>query len=206
MSNHTISIITATLNRASLKDACESVNNQTFQNWHHYVIGDGVRPIDYSHPHRTTIGFSRHIGASEPAADKPYGTPNPIWRWAIQHLNLGQYVCFLDDDNIYRSKYLEVMLNSLSSNPHAGIVLCALEDLRQDAIHDGYPELGRCDTSAFLVSSKIIKEIGIPHEYPGRDAISDYDFIRMCSAKYGWVRVEEKLVVFGFGLSTIPEN
>lgn len=202
----TVSIITATLNRSSLKDACESINNQTFQDWHHYVIGDGITPIDYPHTRRTTIGFSRHIGGSEVAADKPYGTPNPIWRWAVQHLNIGQFFCLLDDDNIYKPRYIETMLTTLFSNPQAGIVLCALEDLRQDAIHDGYPELGRCDTSAFIVRSDIVQKIGIPKEYPNRDAISDYDFIRICADKYGWVRVEEKLVVFGFGPSIVPQD
>ena len=193
---HTISIITATLNRPSLKDACESVNIQTFQDWHHYVIGDGVLPVDYIHPRRTTIGFSRPIGAYEPSIDKPEGTPNPILRWALDHLMLGKYVCFLDDDNAYKPQFLEKMLTALV-NSNAGIAICALEDCRNEDIHDGYPELGRCDNSGFLVYSHIAKEIGFPRVIHGQDNIEDYRFIRACADKYGWVRVPEKLVYFG---------
>jgi hypothetical protein len=53
--------------------------------------------------------------------------------------------------------------------------------------------------SGFLIYSKIAREIGFPHEFPDRNAISDYDFIKHCADNYGWVRVPEKLVVYGYG-------
>ncbi|UKI26760.1 MAG: glycosyltransferase family 2 protein [Bacilli bacterium] len=37
----------------------------------------------------------------------PNGTPNPLLRWAIKNIDLGDYLCFLDDDNIYKDDYLE---------------------------------------------------------------------------------------------------
>lgn len=199
----TISIITATLNRASLRDACESIDHQSFSYWHHYVIGDGVLPVDYYHRNRTTIGFTRPLGAYEPSSDKPGGTPNPILRWSLNHLALGEYVCFLDDDNTYKPKFLQTMVSCLSKSD-VGIVLCALEDCRNDDIHDGYPELGRCDNSGFLVKSKIAKEIGFPKVIGGQDNIEDYRFIKACADKYGWVRVAEKLVYFGINPRVDP--
>lgn len=194
--DYKVSIVTATLNRPSLLDTCESVNSQTFDAWHHFVIGDGISPTDYNHPQRTTIGFSQPIGAAEPAKDKPHGTPNPILRWALQHLHLGKYVCFLDDDNTYQSHFIEEMVNGLE-NSTAGIAICPLEDYRNEDIHDGYPELGRCDNSGFLTYSKVAKEIGFGLAKADKDNIEDYEFISEIANKYGWIRVAEKLVNFG---------
>jgi hypothetical protein len=195
---HSVTVITATLNRPSLRSTCESVDNQTFTDWHHYVIGDGVAPKDYTNPRRSTIGFTSHVGASEPAADMPFGTPNPVLRWAFEHLRIGDYVCILDDDNIYKPQFLKSMHATLTRS-NAGIAICALEDLRASAVHDGYPEIERCDMSGFLVRSDVARQVGFPREYPDRDAISDSDFIRECAERYGWVRVPEKLVVYGYG-------
>ena len=194
---HTISIVTVTLNRPSLADACKSVDNQTFQDWHHYVIGDGVAPTDYTHPQRTTIGFTRPIGATEPSSSTPDGTPYPIQRWAIRHLALGEYFCFLDDDNIYRPEFLQKMHDALASNPDVGIALCAIENLRDDQPLDGYPERGRCDNGSFVVRSHIAKEIGFPRGRSDEDNIQDYKFIRTCAEKHGWIRVPEKLLIYG---------
>lgn len=201
---HTISIITATLNRPSLKDACESVNNQTFKDWHHYVIGDGILPTDYPHPSRTTIGFSRSLGAYEPGANMPDGTPNPILRWALKHLELGRFVCFIDDDNMYKPEFLEVMNNALITHPNVGIAICALENFRYELDWDGYPEKGRCDNSGFMVHSRIAKEIGFPKASPKRNVEQDVEFIIECSTSYGWVHVPDRLVLFGINPNTPP--
>jgi hypothetical protein len=222
---HTISIITATLNRHSLAEVCKSVDNQTFTDWHHYVIGDGVLPVDYKHPQRTTIGFTSPIGATEPAADMPEGTPNPILRWALQHLTLGKFVCFLDDDNAYRPNFLQMMLEALTHSS-AGIAICALEDLRfggesesesvtspslyrvdNDPLsspHDAYPECGRCDASGFLAYSHMAKAVGFPVATPDVNAIQDFEFISTLATESGWVRVPEKLVFYGVGPNFPP--
>ncbi|MFX1392332.1 MAG: glycosyltransferase family 2 protein [Promethearchaeota archaeon] len=193
-----VSIITATLNRPSLKDACESINNQTFKKWHHYVLGDGLLPIDYAHPQRSTIGFTVSLGATQPARNMPEGTPNAILDWALKHLDLGDYLCFLDDDNVYKSSFLEKMVNTLENNPECGIVICGVENKRgewQDI--DGYPEYRRCDNSGFMVHSKIAKEIGFPPAHPDKECVQDYEFIKKCADEYNWVRVPDKLVIFG---------
>jgi tetratricopeptide (TPR) repeat protein len=198
----TVCIITATLNRPSLAEACKSVDNQTFTDWHHYVIGDGVLPVDYKHPRRTTIGFTHPIGADEPGVNMPDGTPNPILRWALQYLALGDFVCFLDDDNIYRPNFIEVMLNALDENPKAGIAVCALEDLRYRQNIDGYPEMKRCDNSGFLARSHLAKQVGFPRASPERSVVQDYEFIKLCADRYGWVHIPEQLAVFGLHPNT----
>ena len=117
-----VSIVTVTLNRESLKNACESVDRQSFKDYHHYVLGDGVLPTEYENKKRSTLGFSTPLGAKEPGANMPNGTPNPLLRWAIKNIDLGDYLCFLDDDNIYKDDYLEKMVKILDENLNVGLV------------------------------------------------------------------------------------
>lgn len=203
MAIHRVSVVTATLNRPSLRDACNSVDSQTARDWHHYVLGDGMLPVDYSHSQRTTLGFTRPLGALEPSVDKPNGTPNPILRWAIKNLELGEFLCFLDDDNAYKPEFIDTMTSTLADS-NAGIAICALEDCREDDTHDGYPELGRCDNSALAVRTCIAKEIGFPKCHPREENIQDFEFIRACADRYGWIRCPEKLVYFGLHSATPP--
>jgi len=202
------------------------VNAQSFTDWHHYVIGDGVVPVDYLCPRRTTISFTRPVGADEPSADMPLGSPGPIYRWAISHLELGEYVCFLDDDNEFVPTFIERMLDALRQAPLAQIAVCALEDFRYSRPRqesesrrvslyridndpappmDGYPEDGRCDTSGFLARSKIAKKIGYPRILPNEDYYQDTEFIANI-AKFGWVHVEDKLVLYGVGANLPPSR
>lgn len=215
----TTSIITITLARPSLAETCASVDAQTFKDWHHYVIGDGVSPTDYGDPRRSTIGFSRALGAEEPAADMLLGTPNPLFRWALNHLDLGRFVCFLDDDNCYEPEFLSIMINALE-RADTGIALCALtfdgfrasggrslyrlDDDSELTPLDGYPECGRCDNSGFLTYSWMAREVGFGRARPDGDAIQDYIFIRELADRFGWIQVPKSLVRYGVGPNTPP--
>ena len=199
-----MTVITVTLNRSSLKEACESVDKQTFGQWHHYVLGDGVLPEDYASEKRSTLGFSKVMGIMEPGANMPNGTPNSMLRWALRHLALGKYVCFLDDDNIYRLDYLEKMVDALDRNPDVGIVLCGVDDLRYFQNIDGYPEPGHCDNSAFLLRSEIASTIEYPHASMEKNVEQDVEFIRLCAEYSGYIRIPEKLLIFGSGMNLPP--
>lgn len=201
-----VSIITVTLNRESLKEACISVDNQTFKDWHHYVLGDGILPTEYQSERRSTLGFSTSLGEKEPGANMPNGTPNPLLRWALKNLDLAEYVCFLDDDNTYREDYLEKMINILDEDPDIGLVLCGAEDLRYSQDIDGYPELGRCDNSAFLIRSKIAKKIEFPYASMDKNVVQDCEYIKKCSEICKWKNLPEKLLIFGNGLNVPPDR
>jgi glycosyltransferase involved in cell wall biosynthesis len=201
-----VSIITVTLDRDSLKDACESVDRQIFRQWHHYVLGDGVLPRNYDSPQRSTLGFSKVMGITEPGANMPNGTPNPMLRWALQSLNLGRYVCFLDDDNLYKPEYLEKMVHALDNNPDVGMVLCGAEDLRYFQDIDGYPEAGHCDNSAFMARTGLASSIEFPHAFMGKNVEQDVEYIRLCVEQGGYVRIPEKLLIFGSGVNLPPKR
>lgn len=201
-----VSIVTVTLNRESLKNACESVDRQSFKDYHHYVLGDGVLPTEYENEKRSTLGFSTPLGAKEPGANMPNGTPNPLLRWAIKNIDLGDYLCFLDDDNIYKDDYLEKMVKILDENLDVGLVLCGAEDLRYEQNIDGYPELGRCDNSAFMVRSEIAKSIEFPHASMDKNVVQDCEYIKECCSKYKWKHIDDKLLIFGVGLNQPPKR
>ncbi len=201
-----VSIVTVTLNRPSLKQACESVDRQTYKDYHHYVVGDGILPTEYENPQRSSLGFSVALGAKEPGANMPNGTPNPLLRWAIKNLDLGDYLCFLDDDNIYKDNYLEEMVKVLDENPDVGLVLCGAEDLRYEQNIDGYPELGRCDNSAFMVRRDIAKSIEFPHASMDKNVVQDCEYISLCCKNHKWKNLNKKLLVFGYGLNNPPSR
>jgi tetratricopeptide (TPR) repeat protein len=192
-----VTVVTVTLGRASLAAACASVDAQTYDDWHHVVIGDGVAPRDAKHPRRSTLGFSRPLGAEEPGANMPDGTPNPLQRWALRHLDLGELVCFLDDDNVYAPSFLERMVAALDGDPRAGIALCQVEDRRYGRLLGGHPRYGECDNSGFLLRAAIAREVEFPRASPVREVCQDCEFIEACAGRFGWVRVPATLVVFG---------
>ena len=197
-----VSIVTVTLNRDSLKQACESVDNQTFKDYHHYVLGDGILPTEYPSEKRSTLGFSTALGAKEPGANMPNGTPNPLLRWSIKNLDLGEYLCFLDDDNVYKNNYLEEMVKILDTDKSIGLVLCGAEDLRYEQNIDGFPELGRCDNSAFMVR----KSIEFPYASLDKNVVQDCEYIKLCCNKTKWKNLNKKLLVFGYGLNQPPKR
>lgn len=206
MNKEKVSIITVTLNRKSLKNACDSVERQTYKNWHHYILGDGVLPELYDHPQRSVLGFSKVMGITEPGANMPNGTPNPMQRWALKNLDLGEYVCFLDDDNCYEPDYLEKMVGALEKNKMVGLALCGAKDLRYGQNIDGYPQEGRCDNSAVMFRRFVVKNIEFPYASMDKNVIQDVEYIMLCSEKYSFCNVNEKLLIFGEGLNPPPNR
>lgn len=195
--NARVSVITVTLNRPSLLAACESVEKQTYTNWHHYVIGDGVLPADLRSDKRSSFGFTRALGAEEPGLNMPDGTPNPLQRWALKNLDVSDYICFLDDDNVYRPDFLGKMVAALAQAPNAGLALCGVEDLRHKQNIDGYPEPSRCDNSGVMYRRSVVKAIEFPRASIEKNVIQDCEYIQICAVRHGWINVPETLVTFG---------
>jgi len=192
-----VTVITVTLNRPSLFHACKSVDNQTYKNWHHYVIGDGVLPNELRNKKRSVFGFSRSYGKEEPGLNMPDGTPNPIQRWALNNLKLGDYFCFLDDDNVYDKKFIEKMVSKLQSDSEKGIVLCGVDDRRHLQDIMGRPEPGNCDNSGVMFCKKVADTIEFPHALINKNVTQDVEYIQLSAKKFDWCNIPEKLVIFG---------
>ena len=110
-----VSIITPTYNRPDLlSEAIQSVQAQTFNDWEMLIIDDGSEPsaqstVDmFGDPRLRYVQLS-HVGRS---AARNQGL----------ELARGEYIGFLDDDDLYHPNKLELEIACFQSNPYADIV------------------------------------------------------------------------------------
>lgn len=112
-----VSVIISTYNRPEkLKKAIESVIAQTYTDWELIVVDDGSNTDDkimgvYSKDNPDQMKFLsiEHFGNDT----KPKNTGIKAAR--------GEYIAFLDDDNQYRPDHLQVLVNTLESNPKVDV-------------------------------------------------------------------------------------
>lgn len=105
------SVIVPTFNRAKpLKRALESIGNQTFVDFEVLIINDGSDLfLDFYNDLKDQFDSRFHFFYSEnkgPAAARNFGINKSI----------GQFICFLDDDDFYYQSHLETIYRSLSEN------------------------------------------------------------------------------------------
>jgi len=110
-----ISVIISTFNRPEkLKRAIQSVINQSYKDWECIVVHDGEwSKYPLAHP---AIEDERIIYKSVPH----FGNHSKPKNEGIK-LSKGEYICFLDDDNEFRSDHLQVLLNAFKNNPQLDI-------------------------------------------------------------------------------------
>ncbi|HUD06423.1 MAG TPA: glycosyltransferase family A protein [Candidatus Saccharimonadales bacterium] len=106
----TVSIIMPTFNRAyTIKDAINSIVDQSYKNWELIVVDDGS--TDNTKSLINSIGDERIKYLSQhnqgPAVARNFGISEAKGKW----------IAYLDSDNEFLSKYLEVMLDSLDIHP-----------------------------------------------------------------------------------------
>lgn len=114
MNSPLISVIIPTYNRAAfIKDAIESVLNQTYKNYEIIVVDDGS--IDNTKEIVSSIaGSIRYIYKSNsgPSASRNRG---------IREAR-GEYIAFLDSDDLWDPEKLELQMNEFLGNPELAMV------------------------------------------------------------------------------------
>ncbi|UTV79983.1 glycosyltransferase [Acidithiobacillus sp. YTS05] len=111
-----VTVIIPTCNRVRLlKDALKSIVDQNYRNWECVVVNDGgedivstVRMIDEQERFRI-VTHTTSIG--------PGGARNTALKLAR-----GQIICYLDDDDLWRSDHLSTVVKALSSCPRPSFV------------------------------------------------------------------------------------
>lgn len=116
-----VSIITPTLNRnlETVKRCLYSVRSQIFQDWEQIVCSDGMfepnvkQMMDEDFDKRQIYCYAEenqgHYGAG-------------IRNYVMKHC-VGEYLCFLDDDNVLFPDYLQKMTLALDKNENAGFAI-----------------------------------------------------------------------------------
>lgn len=108
-----VSVILPTHNRPDLlREALDSVCDQTFPDWEVVIVDDASTPPAALNPGNARIRIFRHDNAQGGAAAKNTG---------IQHAQ-GEILAFLDDDDCYAPRYLERALAILDQHPDIDVV------------------------------------------------------------------------------------
>jgi len=184
-----------TYNRKNIvMQAIRSVLDQTWINWHLYVVDDFSEDGTYEYlktqisDPRISLFKSKHKGVC--------GARNT----AIAHLKNEDYVAYLDSDNTWNSEYLELMLcRMLETN-----TCCCYGALRRfrrekdgsaktiDFVYLPYDvcrlrEFNFIDMNVFMHRSSVFKEIGMFDTSIHR--MVDWELILRCAERYSFSRL-----------------
>jgi glycosyltransferase involved in cell wall biosynthesis len=122
------SVIVPTRNRSELlAEALESIAQQTFSDWEVIVVDDGsTPPVSLDH---FTVRFGhrvrgiRHESSRGGAAGKNAG----------MELARGEFLAYLDDDDLYEPAYLESAIHVLRERPDIRVVFMGVSAFGQKA-------------------------------------------------------------------------
>jgi len=170
-----VTVITPTLARRveKLVVAAASVKAQTFQQWRHLIISDGP-PVDPDvdsygfQALRRTIDWRTHgmfLGAH-------HETPGHWNRLLGGLLAETPYVAYLDDDNTWRPRHLELAVRALDEHPEVGFVYPRMQRPEGDVLGTDPLRVGRCinyiDASMLVHRRELLSEVATwdPHQAP----------------------------------------
>ncbi len=151
-----------------LNRAIGSVDGQTFGGYEHIICTDGQ--IDPDVLEKLTL--PRQPGRHYRYTGEPQGHYGAGVRQYLldQEECRGEYLCFLDDDNVLLPDYLEKMVGALDQNPDCGFAIGKIlhfgpldRDLWPGSgpwLMPGTPKLKSIDTLQVVVRTEAMKEIG----------------------------------------------
>jgi len=107
--NKLVSVVIPSLNRFEyLNNAIESVQNQTYQNFEIIIVNDGSDDDKYYGDFFSSNTQIIHLDKN----DKNSNGPGNVRNYGIDAAK-GEYIAFLDDDDVWMETKLEVQLNKM---------------------------------------------------------------------------------------------
>ena len=107
--NPLITVITPTTGAECVRQALDSVKNQTYKNIQHLVVVDGdhpkANPILQEYTSIDLIKLPYATGKDQYNGHRIYG--------AMTYLAKGDFLCFLDEDNWYEENHIETLVDVL---------------------------------------------------------------------------------------------
>ena len=109
-----VTVIITTFNRPQyLSEALESVINQSYQNWEVILLNDGGVNVQevvdkFADPRIIYVDDTKNRGAA-------YRRNRGL------DMARGEYVCYLDDDDIYYSNHIELLVKALDEHPEVAV-------------------------------------------------------------------------------------
>lgn len=118
-----VSIVTSTYNRAQIvRKAIESVLAQDYTDWEMCVVGD-CTPDDTAAT-VASYGDPRLRFFNLPEKSPPGSHGALAKNHALFQMARGDYIAYLDDDDIYRPNYLSAMMGHLKAHPKIVFLYC----------------------------------------------------------------------------------
>lgn len=198
MENNLVSVITPTWNRPLeiLERCIRSVEYQTHTNWEHIICSDGPNPVLEKYLQERNSSKLRYIHLSEHSND--FG--NTPRQFSLQYTN-GNFIVFLDDDNLIYPHFFEKMLAPLSDTKiETGFAVCKILHLGPLPKHLGNPpkvlsgipvRVKNIDSLQVMVKKRALFKIGGWDQKSGYFA-DGYTFQRLAE-KFSYVTVDQIL-------------
>ena len=203
-----ISIVIPTFNGSRyIREAIDSICNQTFSSWEVIVVDDGSTD--------GTPGIVQEFMAKEPRVRLIQHEKN---RQLPSALNTGfaeakgSYLTWTADDNLFRPTALEVLSRYLASHPHVGLVYAAATviDANGQVIrhrpaanpHDLYERnpVGWC----FMYTAKVRQQVG---DYdPACFLAEDIDYWLRIAKKFPVVALKDDLFMYRAHAHSLTES
>ena len=177
-----VSVITRTYagRETLLKQCMQSVANQTYTNLEHIIVEDGGDSM------KTTIESFQRAYPSSKIRHLPQAK---LGRCAAGNQGLaqasGQYMVFLDDDDLFFSDHLEVCIGELLSDSSLNAVYCLAWEVETEFTEHGYEE--RSHSTPPIMHQNFDRDILLHHNYI---PIQSIVFQRALFEKHGGFDIE----------------
>jgi len=190
-----ISVILTSYNRPHWLDkAIRSIYEQEYQNWELLILDDYSTLDEVIHVIRKWQIQDPRI--KRLIVPRKVGYVSPLWNMGLDQAR-GDYICFLDDDNMRREEYLqELMRKALETG--ADITVCesslidsedriCIYNLRRHPIGKKQPDLGKLlqrnfiDSGEMLIKRDVFEKVGWFDERLTTE--EDWDFVCRSVAK-----------------------
>jgi len=199
-----VSVIIPTYNRASLvKEAIESVLSQTYDNFEIIVIDDGstdnTRELLGPYKNKINYIFMKNMGVS---AARNEGIKK----------SKGDYITFLDSDDLWSANKLEEEIKYFDENPKAKV--CYTDEIwfrngaRVNPRKKHYKPSGeiflellplcRISASSIMIKREVIEDIGLFDDT--MPVCEDYDYWLRIALKYTICFIDQPLIIKRNGL------
>jgi glycosyltransferase involved in cell wall biosynthesis len=198
MMRSSVSVITPTIHRdiATVERCVASVRSQLYQEWEHIVCSDGENEQEVSALcHGIREGRLLYYWSPEPQGHYGAGIRQRMHRYAK-----GDYLMYLDDDNIIFPDYMTKMVKALDDNPNAGFAVCHIVHMGPlpssmgdppKIVTGSPPRLQNIDTLQVMVRAEVAKK----HGWILDGYMSDGYTYEMWASHAEWVEVPEVLAI-----------
>lgn len=188
-----ITIVTAGFRVEGVQKIIECVDNQTYKDWQHIIVNDnsqelrewyqkeGYKHFDNGKRYWVDMYIRTHWFG---AIARNIGVMIAFSYFAIRRRNFNdEWICFLDDDNLWLPEHLETLVAGHNEKPEATLIGVDMEmrgcqDKNYRKIVKCSIKANHCDLGSFLYNRKLFDKYGHFQPRPERTITFDFELIQ----------------------------